>query len=139
MTVVSGHSMEPTYYSGDLIVARCSTPKVGDIVIYQPPGLDARALVIHRIASATADGHWVMKGDNNSYHDPWQLTNSDIIGVAQLRIPAVGSMVRAPLVWTSLLLVAAALLIWPTRKLARGRRSVDAPVGTEQSIELVHH
>src|ERR1700694_3500365 len=48
MTVVSGHSMQPTYQTGDLIVARCGTPKVGDIVIYQPPGLDARALVIHR-------------------------------------------------------------------------------------------
>jgi signal peptidase len=80
-----------------------------------------------------------MKGDNNSYDDPWQLTNSDIVGIAQLQIPAVGSMLRAPLVWTSLLLVAAALLIWPTRKLARGRRSVDAPASSDEAIELVHH
>jgi signal peptidase len=139
MTVVSGHSMEPSYHTGDLIVARCGTPKVGDIVIYQPPGLDARALVIHRIVSETPDGHWVMKGDNNSYDDPWQLTNSDIVGIAQLQIPAVGSMLRAPLVWTSLLLVAAALLIWPTRKLARGRRSANAPGDAEPIVELVHH
>ena len=37
MTVVSGHSMEPTFHTGDLVVARCGTPAVGDIVIYQPP------------------------------------------------------------------------------------------------------
>jgi signal peptidase len=92
-----------------------------------------------------------MKGDNNSYDDPWQLINSDVVGIAQIRIPAVGSLLRAPLVWTSVLLVAAALLIWPTRKRARGRRSVNVPdssvqpdslvqpESSEQSIELVHH
>lgn len=131
MTVVSGHSMEPTFHTGDLVVARCGTPAVGDIVIYQPPGLDARALIIHRIVAAGSAGGWVMQGDNNSYKDPWQPTDHDILGIALIRIPSVGSLLRAPLVWASLLLMAAALLVWPTA-LARGRRSA-APVSTQAS------
>jgi signal peptidase len=123
MTVVSGHSMEPTFHTGDLIVARCGTPAPGDIVIYQPPGLDERALIIHRIVGAGSAGGWVMQGDNNSYKDPWQPTDHDILGIALIRIPSVGSLLRAPLVWSSMLLMAAALLVWPTRALARGRRS----------------
>jgi signal peptidase len=123
MTVVSGHSMEPTFHTGDLVVARCGTPAVGNIVIYQPPGIDTRALVIHRIVAAGTAGGWVMQGDNNSYKDPWQPTDHDILGIALFHIPSVGSLLRAPLVWSSFLLMAAALLVWPTRELARGRRS----------------
>ncbi|MDQ1575816.1 MAG: signal peptidase [Microbacteriaceae bacterium] len=126
MTVVSGHSMEPKYHTGDLIVARCGTPKVGDIVIYQPPGLESRTLIIHRIVSETTDGHFVMKGDNNSWNDPWSITNANILGIAQLQLPSVGSLLRAPLVWASLLLIASALLIWPTRTIGRGRRPAEA-------------
>jgi signal peptidase len=133
MTVVSGHSMEPKYHTGDLIVARCGTPKVGDIVVYQPPGLESRTLIIHRIASETADGHFVMRGDNNTWDDPWQITGANILGIAQFQIPSVGSMLRAPLVWASLLLIASALLIWPTRTLTRGRRSADQPSAAEDA------
>jgi signal peptidase len=157
MTVVSGHSMEPKYHTGDLIVARCGTPKVGDIVIYQPPGIESRTLIIHRIVSETADGHFVMRGDNNSWDDPWQITDANVLGIAQLQIPSVGSLLRAPLVWTSLLLIASALLIWPTRTLGRGRRSAETTDATddvdttdtadttgtadtaESARELVHH
>jgi signal peptidase len=148
MTVVSGHSMEPKYHTGDLIVARCGTPKVGDIVVYQPPGLESRTLIIHRIVGETADGHLVMKGDNNSWNDPWEITDANILGIAQLQIPSVGSLLRAPLVWSSLLLIASALLIWPTRQLARGRRSTEAidatdttdnARSTESTRELVDH
>lgn len=123
MTVVSGHSMEPTFHTGDLVVARCGTPAVGDIVIYQPPGLNERAFVIHRIVAAGNAGGWVMQGDNNSYKDPWQPTDRDILGIALIHIPSVGSLLRAPFVWSSFLLMAAALLMWPARELARGRRS----------------
>ncbi|MDQ1608135.1 MAG: signal peptidase [Microbacteriaceae bacterium] len=125
--------MEPKYHTGDLIVARCGTPKVGDIVIYQPPGIESRTLIIHRIASVTANGKFVMKGDNNSWNDPWQITDANILGIAQLQIPSVGSLLRAPLVWASLLLIASALLIWPSRTLARGRRSSEAMDATDNA------
>ncbi len=123
ITVVSGHSMEPTFHTGDLIVARCGTPKVGDIVVYQPPGIAVRAHVIHRIVGAGSTGGWIMRGDNNSYTDPWQPTGRDILGIALIQVPGAGSLLRAPFVWSSLLLMAAALLVWPTRGLERGRRT----------------
>ena len=122
MTVVSGHSMDPTFHTGDLIIARCGTPKVGDIVVYQPPGVAERAQVIHRIVGSGSAGGWVVQGDNNSYTDPWQPADHDILGIALIRIPAAGTLLRAPFVWSSLLVMAAALLVWPTRELARGGR-----------------
>ena len=41
LTIVSGHSMEPTYYTGDLVVSRCGDYQVGDIVVYNPPNMGA--------------------------------------------------------------------------------------------------
>jgi signal peptidase len=102
-------------------------------VIYQPPGIESRTLIIHRIVSETADGHFVMRGDNNSWDDPWQITDANVLGIAQLQIPSVGSLLRAPLVWASLLLIASALLIWPSRTLARGRRSSEAMDATDNA------
>jgi signal peptidase len=133
MTVVSGHSMEPTFHTGDLVVAHCGTPAVGDIVIYQPPGIDERAQIIHRIIAAGSNGGWVMQGDNNDFRDPWQPTDHDILGIALLKIPSVGSLLRAPLVWSSLLLMAAALLVWPARERARGRRAAALASTAEAS------
>ena len=33
LTIVSGHSMEPTYYTNDIVVSRCGSPEVGDIAV----------------------------------------------------------------------------------------------------------
>ena len=33
LTIVSGHSMEPTYHTGDVVLSRCGTPQVGDVVV----------------------------------------------------------------------------------------------------------
>ena len=40
LTIVSGHSMEPTYYTGDLVVSRCGDVGVGDVITYRPPDID---------------------------------------------------------------------------------------------------
>ncbi|NTV39650.1 MAG: S26 family signal peptidase, partial [Demequinaceae bacterium] len=34
MVIVSGRSMEPTYFSGDLVIARKMDPTVGDVIVY---------------------------------------------------------------------------------------------------------
>lgn len=68
MAVVS-NSMEPTFYKGDLIVAKGVPPEsleVGDVIVYENPlrGID----VVHRIV-AIEDGsphlYFYTKGDNN--------------------------------------------------------------------------
>ncbi|WP_066585456.1 signal peptidase I [Cellulomonas timonensis] len=117
LTIVSGHSMDPTYATGDLVVARCGEPAVGDVVVYQP-ATENGGRVIHRIIGGDAEAGWRMQGDNNDFTDPWMPTADEVLGVARLHLPQVGvvaSILLMPLTWVSLLVVAAAILLWPSR------------------------
>jgi signal peptidase len=117
LTIVSGHSMEPTYYTGDLVVARCATASVGDVVVYQPKDLGG-ARIIHRITGGDATSGWVMKGDNNAAADPFNPAGSEVLGVAKVYLPKVGLIARgltSPFVWGSFILIAIGLFIWPRR------------------------
>jgi signal peptidase len=116
LTIVSGHSMEPTLRTGDLVLARCGSAQVGDIVVYAPPGM-AHSRIIHRIVGGDAAG-WAMKGDNNAWTDPFTPTARDVVGVARVRVPGVGLAGRFlvnPGIWISVLVLALALLVWPAR------------------------
>lgn len=116
LTIVSGHSMEPTYYTGDLVVARCGDVGVGDVVVYTPPDVGG-ARVIHRIVGQDGDG-WVLQGDNNGFLDPWTPTDDDVLGSAVLHVPNLGTVagiLLSPMIWVSLLVLAAAVLVWPPR------------------------
>ena len=115
LTIVSGHSMEPTYYTGDLVIARCGEPEVGDVVVYQPATLGG-ARIIHRIIGGDADG-WEMKGDNNSWVDPFAPAGDEVLGVARIHLPKVGlaaALLTSPLLWLSLLIIALAIFTWPS-------------------------
>jgi signal peptidase len=115
LTIVSGHSMEPTYLTGDLVVTRAAAPKVGDIIVYQPKNVGG-ARVIHRIVGGNATDGWIMKGDNNNWLDPWQPHGSEVLGIARLHLPHVGTIARivvSPILWVGLILIAGALLLWP--------------------------
>ncbi|OZB48000.1 MAG: signal peptidase I [Cellulomonas sp. 14-74-6] len=117
LTVISGHSMEPTYYTGDLVVARCGTPTVGDVAVYRPSAVSRSARIIHRVVGGDATVGFQMKGDNNTFLDPFTPRQADVVGVAVLRIPQVGrvsALVFNPWVWVGVLLAAAVLLIWPS-------------------------
>ena len=132
LTIVSGQSMEPTYYTGDLVVSRCGPVEVGDVVVYNPPDVGG-ARVIHRLVGGSSEDGWVVQGDNNDFLDPWNPVDEDILGSAVLHLSGVGkvaSILLSPLTWISLLIVALAVVIWP------GRRTVepdelegDAPAG----------
>jgi len=117
LTVVSGHSMEPTYYTGDLVVARCGTPAVGDVVVYRPTAISSSARIIHRVVGGDGTTGFSLKGDNNTFLDPFTPTRADVVGVAVLHIPKVGrisTFVFNPLVWLAVILAATVLLIWPS-------------------------
>jgi len=121
LTIVSGESMEPTYYTGDLVVSRCGPVDVGDVIVYNPPDVGG-ARVIHRVVGGDAADGWVVQGDNNTFLDPWQPTDEDILGRAVLHLPKVGrlaGLLLSPLTWVSLLIVALAIVVWP------GKRSDD--------------
>jgi signal peptidase len=116
LTIVSGHSMEPTLRTGDLVVARCGQAKVGDIVVYNPPGMP-HSRIIHRVIGGDGAG-WTMRGDNNAWNDPFTPTSGDVLGIARLRVPGIGLVGRFlvnPWIWVSVLVLAFALLVWPGR------------------------
>lgn len=91
--IVSGHSMDGTYASGDLVIVRSrSTYAVGDIVGYKVPAGTPGAghLVIHRVTGGDATSGFVTQGDNNAEPDMWRPKPSDMLGTAFVRLPAGG-------------------------------------------------
>lgn len=115
--IVSGHSMEPTYYTGDIVVARHGEPQVGDVVVYTTAEL-GNGKIVHRIIGGDGETGWDLQGDNNDFVDPFHPTNDDVLGIAQFRFPALGKVagiLSTPLVWGSMLLVAFGLIIWPSK------------------------
>lgn len=101
--IVSGNSMEPTFHTGDVVVAlRQGSYQPGDIVVYRVPAGEPGAgdRVIHRIVGGSAATGFVMKGDNKDGVDPWRPTPKDVVGKERLRIPQAGQemlFVRSPL------------------------------------------
>lgn len=140
LTIVSGHSMEPTYYTGDLVWSRCGEPAVGDVVVYSPPETDG-ARVIHRITGGDGVDGWVIQGDNNSFVDPWTPDNSLVVGIARAHIPHLGTAVYAlanPYIWVSLLLIAGAIYLWPRARDAETDAEPDAVDDAETAAGSEH-
>lgn len=101
--IVSGHSMEPTFRTGDVVVAfQQRSYKHGDVVVYRVPEGEPAAgdRVIHRIVGGSAEAGFVMKGDNKDGIDPWRPKPADVVGKEELRIPSAGRgllFLRTPL------------------------------------------
>lgn len=82
---VSGESMEPTMYTGDLAVMyRSSSYDEGDIVAFEIP---EGGIVIHRVIDVVGDGTYRFQGDNRRGADPWLLPDDDIIGRRVVLVP----------------------------------------------------
>ena len=95
MIVVQGHSMEPTYQNGDLIVTRRQSHyEPGDIVVFkvEQPGSSRLALVVHRLLGIDGNGHITTQGDNRERPDGFTLGTDDIVGSAGLRVPHGGTI-----------------------------------------------
>ncbi|MHB1510988.1 MAG: signal peptidase I [Acidimicrobiales bacterium] len=91
--VTSGISMEPLFHTGDLAILRPGPPyHVGEIVGYLAPRI---GIVLHRIIGV-ANGHFVMKGDNNHFIDPYRPLPSDVVGRLWLHVPKVGRLITTP-------------------------------------------
>jgi len=118
--LVAGHSMEPTFHTGDLVLAQPQDNyKIGDVVVYRVPQEEAKgSQIVHRIVREE-DGHWITRGDNRDTEDPWKLTDDDIVGRKVLLIPKFGvatASLRLPLVLGLLAAGAAIYLLWPLLK-----------------------
>jgi signal peptidase I len=114
MVIVSGHSMEPTYFTGDLVIARKMAPSVGDVIVYAPDGFGG-SQIVHRIVGGNAVDGWVMKGDNNPNADPFTPKASEVRGVVLVHYANFGRvtvLLLSPIVWALVLLAAVVLLVW---------------------------
>jgi len=125
---VTGHSMEPTYDIGDVLVVKRPTGQElehkGQIVVVT---FGANALetgqgqYVHRVYQPTPTGAW-LKGDNNAVADPHEVTPAQVIGTPRLLLPGnVGAAFMALQTLAGraslLVLILAALLVPLPRKL----------------------
>ncbi len=127
LTIVTGHSMEPTLQPGDLAIERCGAPQIGDVVAYRP-FVDRTPVVIHRIIGGDPVNGWQLQGDNNHFVDPFKPVAAQVKGVMVASVPKLGaalSILASPTVWISLLLVAAAFLLWPDTEPSPDRASAE--------------
>jgi signal peptidase len=101
-TVISGQSMEPALSVGDLALIRDERAYgMGDVVAYRT---EYGAIVLHRISRVLDDGRFVMRGDANSWDDPFLPRADELLGRLDGHLPKVGWVVewlRRP-VWVSI-------------------------------------
>lgn len=95
--VVSGHSMDGTYTTGDFVLVKEKAAYgVGDIVGFQVPEGEPGAgmIVIHRVIRIDDDGRYRTQGDNNDHADIWATHIDDVKGEAVARLAQGGRAVE---------------------------------------------
>ncbi|NLG73388.1 MAG: signal peptidase I [Chloroflexi bacterium] len=135
--IVSGVSMEPTLYTGDLaVMQRQAAYAPGDIVAFRVPG----GHVIHRIVGGSAEEGFITRGDNKTSTDPWRPRPEDIAGRMWFHIPGGGrplQVLRQPKYILALGGLAAFLFLDDTQKVQTGRKRkgkrMNGKHGTQQS------
>lgn len=134
--LVRGVSMEPTYSTGDLVLAYRGTPRVGDVLTYQHPD---GAVVIHRLVEITEDGY-LTQGDNVAAPDPWIVAPEDVLGTARVVLPGFAhrlSWVTTPGVSAALAgVVAFVVVLIPSPTERRWRRRRRASVASRRSVTV---
>jgi signal peptidase I len=137
--IVSGHSMDPTYHTGDLVITK-ARPKyaIGEVVVYTIPGSGAGAgrEVVHRLHEVLPDGKLLAKGDNNRTADPWPIMPSDIVGSKWVMVPKGGiilGFLRSILMLAVLFGVLVTWVFWP-----RDDNDEDEEVVTAAPALAVH-
>ncbi len=95
--VVSGKSMEPTLYDGDLVVLKKQDSySTGEVVTYEVPGdgPGAGTLVIHRVIGGDSNG-FKTQGDNRDTVDSWRPTSEEVRGELWFHVPKAGQALAA--------------------------------------------
>lgn len=99
--MVMGESMEPTFHTGDMVIAwRTDDYGVGDLIVYAV-GEDTRGRVIHRITDGNPIDGWYTRGDNKERIDPWKVPQERIMGEEVFSVPQLGTgfmIARSPIV-----------------------------------------
>jgi signal peptidase len=131
MIKVGGHSMEPTYVTGDLVILDTgAAPKIGRIVVFKIHEDEAGAglLVVHRIIGLREDGTYITQGDNNPNPDVFLTTRSDILGSPRFSIPhgaeAIG-MLSSPIGLAAAVGGLCTALLWPRKRDDDAQKDAD--------------
>lgn len=128
ITQVSGHSMDGTYASGDLLLSwRHDAYAVGDVIVYHPPGVDTSLSVVHRIVEEPEPGSYLTRGDNKTDLDPWQPVPADVHGSVFLRIPTGELPGLGNVRGLTLILLVAFLAAWAAAAFVMSFRRDDDP------------
>lgn len=120
--LVHGHSMEPTYMTGDLVVIDTSAmPQIGDIIVFQIPKDEPGGgqHVVHRLIGRRDDGTYITQGDNAPNPDAFLTERSDILGSPRFSIPHGGraiGMLGSPIGLGGVAGVLCSLLLWPRKR-----------------------
>jgi signal peptidase I len=89
---VSGGSMVPALYPGDLVLVRRGLPPAaGRIALIENTN---RAPVLHRVVRCGDDGSLTTRGDANAVDDLMPAHTDEISGTVSLVVPA-GRLIRA--------------------------------------------
>lgn len=134
--IVSGTSMEPTLYEGDLVVVReRARYEVGDVIAVRvPEGAAGPAdVVIHRIVAGNETDGYITQGDNRRAHDEWRAMPDDILGTRLVRVPKLGALLSwlaQPFVLGFAIGAAAASLVWAYWTQARAAATTTAPAAS---------
>ena len=95
---VSGHSMDGTYKTGDLILTR--KQDTYDRRATSSPSRsitgDGMGQVIHRITGGNGTTGYTTQGDNNPDPDPWHPTDADVVGKAWHRFEGKAWILHLP-------------------------------------------
>jgi signal peptidase len=94
LTVMSG-SMEPAIGTGDVVVARETSPmdvRVGDIVTFRDP-FNHQRLITHRVREMHVEGTdvvFVTRGDANTGEENWAVPLDGTVGRVAYHVPKLG-------------------------------------------------
>ncbi len=121
--ITTGISMLPNFHAGDLVLLRTEPGyHVGEVAGYHNGRLGVT--VMHRIVAVNS-GHYVFKGDNNSWVDSVQPTAAQVVGAEWVHLSGWGNVLlalRAPGLTAVVFGLAWLGLFWPRSRSRRHRR-----------------
>ena len=82
----SGYSMSPVFSHGEVLDVYGIDYKylrAGRTVAFQIAHDGITEIVAHRLVRMDEHGEWITRGDNNKENDPWRVTSSNYLGVAE--------------------------------------------------------
>jgi signal peptidase len=134
---VSGHSMDGTYLTGDLVITRKQDSYAkGDIVAFEAGG----GQVIHRIIGGNGTKGYELQGDNNADPDPWFPTDDEVVGKAWIHLPQKAWILHLPrnpmFAGVTAGMLTLLVLVWDAKPARRKREEQDSEPAADGPVEV---